>query len=190
MKRKGNRITVDGDVASIHMTGGHVALIDAADVELAEEATWYADKDGYVKTKIRAEGTSHYQAQLLHRHIMKLPAGHGHERVVDHLNRDRLDNRRANLQVTTNRENAVRGYLSALKADKTSRFVGVCWDTRRGCWIAQVHNKVEKRNTRIGRYRCELQAAAAYQKAVRFIESRPLGSELSDDEIRAMVRAS
>lgn len=41
----------------------------------------------------------------LHRLILGLPPGGGHQRQADHINRDPFDNRRANLRIVTPREN-------------------------------------------------------------------------------------
>lgn len=172
------------------MVGGRVAVVDAADVPLVQEATWYQDQDGYVKTKLKVYGTNKYKAQCLHRHVLGLPAGAGHSQVVDHLNRDKLDNRRANLEVTSNRENCIRGANSLLKPGKTSRFVGVCWDSCKGSWLSQIHNKALKRNTRLGNYSDEEAAAEAYLRAKVIIDSGVMGPVWTGADLRRAVGVS
>ena len=44
----------------------------------------------------------------MHREILNLPIGKKHEFVVDHLNGDGLDNRKENLEITTQEENMKR----------------------------------------------------------------------------------
>lgn len=63
---------------------------------------------------------------------------HGDKRQVDHINRDRLDNRRENLRIVNgdaeNRQNVpARG--------GTSRFRGVSYDSSRDSWVAQAKAK-------------------------------------------------
>lgn len=41
------------------------------------------------------------EVHLLHRWIMGVRRGEGYERIVDHINGDRLDNRRENLRIVT-----------------------------------------------------------------------------------------
>ena len=64
----------------------------------------------------------------MHREIMKPPKG----MVVDHINRDGLDNRRANLRLATRRQN--RYNSGPTLRDGTSKYKGVSWDKRRGKW--------------------------------------------------------
>jgi hypothetical protein len=47
----------------------------------------------------------------------------------------------------------------------TSRFVGVCWDKSRGEWLAQIRRNNRSKN--LGRYPNEVDAALAYDEAVR-----------------------
>lgn len=106
-----NEYRIEGDTAILVLKAaqgrrkGQVtgeAIIDAADLPdlLACGRPWYSLSDaGYVARWERRDG--HTTAILLHRHLMS-PAA---DEVVDHLNRDTLDNRRANLRVCTQREN-------------------------------------------------------------------------------------
>ncbi len=73
----------------------------------------------------------------MHRAIMGAPDG----LEVDHINRNRLDNRRANLRLATDAEQAQN--LSKAKTYRgqlpTSQYRGVCWISRRRRWRAQVY---------------------------------------------------
>lgn len=71
------------------------ALIDAADLPLVESQPWHLDGAGYAATNIRVEGK--WQTAKMHRVLLGLTRGDRLE--ADHINRDRLDNRRANLRV-------------------------------------------------------------------------------------------
>lgn len=69
------------------------ALVDDADRSLVEDRRWYLDAQGYPATG---------RHDRLHRLLLSpIPSG----REVDHRNRDKLDNRRANLRVVTHRTN-------------------------------------------------------------------------------------
>jgi len=100
----------------------------------------------------------------MHRFLMRAPKN----KMVDHVNGDKLDNRRENLRLATNSENqanrrAVRG---------KSNFKGVTWQKRtydegRGYWKAQI--VVQGKLHYLGKYCTDLEAAAAYNDAaVRF----------------------
>lgn len=58
--------------------------------------------------------------------------------VVDHINGDKRDNRRANLRVVTFAENVQN--RTRLPANNTSGIRGIVWDRNRSKWIAQVKN--------------------------------------------------
>lgn len=69
----------------------------------------------------------------MHRLLMGLAKGD--PRTVDHINRDRLDNRRSNLRVVLSHEN----YQNvASRPGSTSAFRGVSWDKAKGKWRADV----------------------------------------------------
>jgi hypothetical protein len=90
----------------------------------------------------------------MHRTICGLERGDG--RYVDHLNHDKLDNRRANLRVVSNAEN-VRN--RAPRVYGSSRFRGVSFCKRTGRWVAQV--TIGGHNHFLGRHVTEEQAAQA-----------------------------
>ena len=71
-------------------------LIDKEDYEKVSPFCWCKQKNGYIVTDSSVIGRT-----SLHRFLMK-PSG---DKVVDHINHNRTDNRRANLRVCTVAEN-------------------------------------------------------------------------------------
>ncbi len=123
-----------------------VTLISDQDVPTQGSYQWRLGGTGYaVRWK---NGRTVY----LHREIVGLEAGDGFE--VDHINRDRLDNRRENLRVTVRAENG----QNLPSQEGSSRFRGVAFDKRRGKWTAQV--KVNGRKHYLGGFDTEEEAAA------------------------------
>ena len=58
---------------------------------------------------------------------------------IDHINRNRSDNRRANLREVTNKQN---GQNASKRSDNTSGHPGVSWHKRDFKWVAQImHNQ-------------------------------------------------
>lgn len=134
----------------IPLTKGEYALVDDADY--AELSAWsWCLTNGYPsrrKTFAKREAKIAY----LHRELMNPGDG----LVVDHINGDKLDNRRENLRICTQAENM----LNWDNNRGGSRFRGVSWDKTRNKWKAQIQHK--GRNWFIGRYKTEEEAARAY----------------------------
>ena len=76
------------------------AIIDIEDIDLIKDFKWHLNSQGYVET------TSNKKNILLHQLLMNR-IGIKDGLVVDHINRNRLDNRRCNLRLITLQQNAI-----------------------------------------------------------------------------------
>ncbi len=122
------------------------ALIDAADAGLplhgstVGELRWCLSSKGYAARALaRIDGRPQGQVTL-HRVILGLSPGDGLD--CDHINRDRVDCRRANLRIATNAENSQN---LGLHAANTSGVRGVSWHAQRGKWQASARLNGRKR---------------------------------------------
>lgn len=125
--------------------------VDKKDYSKIRAYKWWL-VDGYCAASLTIGGMK--TTMLMHRFIMDVPVGKG-DIEVDHINRNRTDNRRSNLLVTTrweNEENHDRSSLSSLKR-------GVSQEGRTGRWRAQATYKGV--HTHIGTYDTEEEAIAA-----------------------------
>lgn len=94
----------------IKIFGGEIALIDGEDYERISNYRWYLDKDGYAITT--------RPTRRMHRLIMNAEPG----TMLDHINGEKRDNRKANLRFCTAQQNTInRKKLSR----GTSGFIGV-----------------------------------------------------------------
>ncbi len=98
-----------------------VALVDRADYDALAEYRWHPNKDGYLYRNLshKTEGKGHI---ALHRQIMGL--GFGDPREVDHINRNKRDNRSCNMRITDSSGNKQN---KGLRCDNTSGFKGVSY---------------------------------------------------------------
>lgn len=80
----------------------------------------------------------------------------------DHINGNRLDNRRENLRVCTQGEN---NRNKAKYRNKSSQYKGVSWDSTNKSWYAQII--INKKHYSLGHYRNELEAAKAYDEGAK-----------------------
>ena len=98
------------------------ALIDLEDIDKVKSYKWCLSH-GYAFNK--------KNNITLHRFIMDCPE----DMVVDHINHNRLDNRKCNLRICTQQQNCMnRKFMS----NNTSGCIGVSWDKSKNKWTSQI----------------------------------------------------
>jgi hypothetical protein len=132
------------------------ALVDVADAPAIECRRWHVGSNGYARRGQVEKGTGRIIAVLMHRVLMGLEEGD--QRQVDHINRDKLDNRRSNLRLVTG---AINAQNTPSRAGSSSRFRGVYWDSRRSKWRSQ--GSIDGVRTRLGTFDTEIEAACAVE---------------------------
>jgi len=95
----------------------------------------------------------------MHRYIIKVPPG----LVIDHINYNGLDNRKANLRLTTRTQN--NRHVIRTMNPGSSKFKGVSWYNREKRWVVKI--TADGKTFPIGYFRDEIQAANAYDKAAK-----------------------
>lgn len=126
-----------------------VALADKTDREHTA-GRWHLGSGGY------ARRNENRRAILMHRLILGL--GPGSTLQGDHINRNKLDNRRNNLRIVTHAENMQNRMAHS---GSTSRFRGVHWDAHHGKWRGCV--RLNNTQFKLGAFATELQAALAVE---------------------------
>ena len=101
------------------------ALIDIEDVEKVKDLKWCLNGNGYV-----LHSTCKNKA-FLHRLLTNCPD----DMMVDHINRDPLDNRKSNLRIVSNQQNSMN---KGPQKRNTSGHKGVSWDKKRNKWYAYI----------------------------------------------------
>jgi HNH endonuclease len=152
-----------------------VAIIDDIDAEHAKHQ-WRLDTKGYARRSVRDRGV------YLHREILGLVPGDG--LISDHINGDRLDNRRANLRAATPAQNAQN---RSSYRDSTSRYRGVYWEPRTRKWQARA--KVNGRTMSLGCFVDEDEAAAvaAFYRQSVFTHTNELREPIGERQIRPPI---
>lgn len=137
----------------LHGRGGIVrahSLVDVQDRDLVAQRRWYLRADGY------AASTSRPTAYL-HRFLFGLEKGD--RREVDHINCDRLDNRRSNLRIISKQQNC----QNRRQTRGSSRFRGVCWDSTHRLWQASI--VIDRKQRTLGYFHDEVEAARIAEAA-------------------------
>ena len=146
---------------AIPLTQGLVALVDADDYDMLMQWKWAAAKrrpNEFCATRSEPRIDGRQDTVYMHRVIMGEPIG----LVIDHINHDTLDNRRANLRACTHAENQ-RNRRSV--PNTTSKYLGVCWYKQTGKWRAQIKSNGKKIG--LGYFSNEADAAIAYNDAAK-----------------------
>lgn len=126
----GNKIEIKEDYAEIMLydkEGIVVASskIDIEDIEKVSSFRWSLNNKGYISSS---------KAGLLHRHLVNYD-------IVDHINRDKTDNRKKNLRSATKSENAMN---INRRIDNKSGIIGVGWSENTSKWYVSVQVKNKK----------------------------------------------
>lgn len=141
----------------IPLSNGMTALVDDEDYARVVQFNWHVNKYGGGLRAFRNSRTASgaKTVQYLHRYLMPDAA------LVDHVNGNALDNRRANLREATYTENV----RNTKKRPNRSGYKGVTWHSKTGKWHAGI--TVNKRRISLGYYSDPAEAAHAYDHAAR-----------------------
>lgn len=165
MTKHPNEVTIDGDVAYIHLRDGISTIVDVSDLPFLSEYRWCAYTVKPVKNR------SSPARVITNMPVGVKPSTKALPRVllgisdtlieVDHINCDPLDNRRSNLRICTRGENAKN--REKPRRASSSKYKGVSLHRDSGRWMAFIG--LNRRCRYIGSYKTDIDAAMAYDKA-------------------------
>lgn len=146
-------------MAEFRLSTGEICLIDDEDLSLAADRTWRLTRrangdEGYVTGAFRDQGRK--TTKPIHRVIMQ-PTG---DAVVDHINGNRLDNRRCNLRICTHKQNMRNRRPNR---GKDHGYKGIYRRPGESRWHAQIN--LDGKFVRIGTFDDPQSAAVAYDRA-------------------------
>lgn len=125
---------------------------DPEDEDLFKSRKWRIHRSsGYLCAKINGKFV------YFHRAVLGFPNG-----IVDHINRNKLDNRKKNLRVVCRHINAVN---RDIQKNNTSGYRGVSFLKKNKVWMSCI--TVNKKRHYLGCYSTAKQAAVAYNLAAK-----------------------
>ena len=144
-------VSNNGIEAIINISGIDV-VIDSEDLEKIQTRAWQNSGNNYFKTNYKNKNL------YLHRFIMGEPEGF----AIDHINHNKLDNRKSNLRICTRAENQ---WNRGLQKNNSSGYKGITFNKTKGKW--QSYIKHNKKNVFVGHFNTPEEAYAAYCKAAK-----------------------
>lgn len=134
-----------------------MAMVSNRDFTTMRRFSWYLHKNGHAQTVVK--GTPNKRVRM-HNLIRPVPKGF----LVDHKDRNKLNNQRGNLRKATKSQNAQNMGISNSKR-KTSRFKGVSFHPFSGLWHAHIMKDYKSYSLRY--HRTQTAAARAYNDAAK-----------------------
>jgi len=144
----------------IKLTRGKYAKVDQDDFERLNRYKWnvLSSRGTHYARRTAFKNGKRFDVYM-HRVVCHAPPG----MVVDHINRDALDNRKTNLRPATKKQNTWNRDHG--KKTATSTYKGVFWDKQRKKWQARLHHN--GRSLYLGLFTDEIQAAKAYDREAK-----------------------
>ena len=130
----------------IELTKGKFAIVDAENFDCLNQWKWYFSNAGYAnRSQYIKRGVGKYNSKTIrmHRLINGTPKG----LFTDHINQNKLDNRKSNLRVATK---SLNGLNRGRNKNNTSGYRGVYWDSWSNKW--KVELKVNGKKISLGRF--------------------------------------
>ena len=120
-KGQNNYIVSDDYVIGITTNTKEEFYIDKEDLEKIKGYTWI-DHRGYIESSYKDDITKKKVALYLHREVLSLPSYKETKIEVDHINKNKHDNRKSNLRETIHSENCKN---TTLQKKSRTGFIGV-----------------------------------------------------------------
>lgn len=141
----------------IPLTQGKFALVDDEDFEELSKYRWYLSRSGYANRHPKMINGVRRGKISMHRQVMDMvPSG----KMPDHINGNRIDNRKSNLRLATPSQNTIN---SSLYTNNTSGFKGVSWWNSANSYTARI--QVNGKRLFLGYFKSVDDAARAYREA-------------------------
>lgn len=133
---------------------GKIVLVDDEDFDKVSSLTWYCTHNGYaINELIRNKKRTR---TLMHRMLLDCPA----EKIIDHINSNKLDNRKENLRICSRAEN---NRNLKIHSKNTTGYKGVHFFKKLNKYQAYISVNYSRIN--LGYFKLAKDAAMAYNKA-------------------------
>jgi hypothetical protein len=129
--KKYNSYDLFGEIGVGYTTKGEEFYFDLEDYDKIKDYCWFLNGSGYAMAKIKN------QRIFMHKLVLNV----GNDSLIDHIDRNRTNNRKSNLRICEKSDNNIN---IKLRKDNTSGVTGVYWIEADGGWHAMLHYKHQK----------------------------------------------
>lgn len=157
LHRYGSKYHIKDDVAIFTTKNGIKFLVSVDDINKIKEYGWCVGNNGYVVAHIKNKVT------MLHRFLNREYDG----KIIDHINGDKLDNRRENIRCANDFQNAQNQNISTRN---TSGYKGAHFNTKEQKWQANI--RAFNKTYSLGWFATKEQAALAYNEAAKKLHGK------------------
>lgn len=148
-QRKFNEYEIINGYVKVKLNDKNYMLCDIEDWERFKGHYWFINDTGYAVCETMKTGTLRFH---------KLVTGTTAEVIIDHINRNKLDNRKQNLRIANKKVNSIN---RDLQSNNTTGHAGVHFNKNNGKWNARV--KVNGKVIWLGSFQTKEEAIAARQ---------------------------
>lgn len=156
---------------------GKFALVDDDDYEWLSRYAWHSDIKGYATHSYKYGDST--RTIKMHRLILDLPG----VLMVDHINRNKLDNQRANLRPANNQQN--QGNTGPRK-NKKGKYKGVSWSPSMQMWQAKI--RVNGKDKFLGTFLTQKEAATIYNEEAKLVSGEYAYLNIIDESELPLIR--
>ena len=146
----------------IPLSQGKFAIVDPEDYLRLVKHKWHLAKSPTGSYAVRWERLKSKNARTriwMHREIIHIP----NNLLCDHINRNSLDNRKANLRPATVSQNLCN--RPKTRSRTRSKYKGLEWDSTQKKWKTRI--QFNNRKIYLGSFTSEIEAAIAYDSAAK-----------------------
>jgi len=144
-KKEIRKCWIENHIGMIPLANGQVAMVDEDRLLEVSKYNWSIHGGGYAQTS--------YKYKLILMHRLLFPELH----QIDHIDGNRLDNRKQNIRECNESQNQANRGKTRLN---TSGFKGVSWSNKSGKWCVKIGFRGNK--IHLGLFSCLKQAALTY----------------------------
>ncbi len=142
----------------INLSNSQISIVDKEDFDFLNQWNWSFDGNYATRSQHIRISKNKYRSKKIYMH--RLIMGNEDELVIDHINKNKIDNRKSNLRFSTVSSNIRNG---SLRKSNKSGVQGVYWCKFSKKWVSQI--MVKRKHIHLGKFSNKQEAISARKVA-------------------------